>query len=209
MKTRSLLLAMGMGLLAAAPLCASPIVFSFGGPNVALGPSVTFTAGGLNVTASGFVGTAANDLYEKNTGASENGLGLNGTTDFEINPEQAIVFDVSDLISHGFTQGTFTLGSLQSGELAKACIQDSSHITTSCVGGTAGNGSSLGSSLITWGSDPFVRFTVDGSQTVADGNFLVETLSVPVTTPEPATWLLLATGLGGLLWAGRRLAIVS
>ncbi|MGH9519565.1 MAG: hypothetical protein ACRD2D_07935, partial [Terriglobales bacterium] len=120
MKTRLLLSLAGALLLAALPVSASPIVFNFGGPDGAITAPATFTAGGLSITATGIVGNTSVNLYQKSDSASETGLGLDGTVDHEINPEEAVIFDFTNLIKAGYTSGTFTLGSLQSGEQGEA-----------------------------------------------------------------------------------------
>lgn len=196
---------LGLGGFAAVPLFGSPISFNFGGGPGALGTSAVFTSGGLKITAYGYIGIDPNDLFQKNGGISETGLGLNNTPDNEINPDQSIIFDVSDLISDGITGGTFTLGSLQTGELGEACILSSNipFSTGSCAKGLAGNGSSIGTVTLNWGSDDFVEFITDPKQPVGPGNYLVDTLTV-ATTPEPPTLILFGTMLLGLALVTRR-----
>lgn len=205
---RSLLLSAGAVLLAGLPLAASPITFSFGGANQVVASPRTFAVGSLSVTAYGLIdnGNTTDNLYLKNTGASEDGLGLAGTDDFEINPGQRIVFDVSQLESAGITAGTFTLGSLQSGELAQACYGPSFLDGLTCISGISGNSGSLGSIFLTWQNQPYVSFLTDPNQSDSSGNFLVETLQVnqPVTTPEPTTLVLFATALLCLGWVTRQ-----
>ncbi|MGH9519564.1 MAG: PEP-CTERM sorting domain-containing protein [Terriglobales bacterium] len=208
MKIRTLLFTLGGCALASLPLAASPITFNFGGANQVVTSPHTFSAGSLAVTAYGLInnGNTSNNLYLKNTGASEDGLGLAGTDDFEINPGQRIVFDVSHLESAGITGGTFTLGSLQSGELAQACYGTSFLDGLTCITGISGNSGSIGSIFVTWQNQPYVSFLTDPQQSNSSGNFLVETLQVnqPVTTPEPTTLVLFSTALLCLGWVTRQ-----
>ncbi|MGH9393956.1 MAG: PEP-CTERM sorting domain-containing protein [Terriglobales bacterium] len=201
---------LGLVALAAGPLYASPITFNFGGSGEINSPA-TFTAGGLTITAYGYVGTVANNLFQKDSSASEDGLGLNATVNDEINANQSIIFDVSGLISKGITGGTFTLGSLQyhnasEVEGAAACVLASnSPVATpvSCAYDLEGNSQSIGSVTLNWGSNDFVEFITDPDQSDGAGNYLVNSLAV-VTTPEPPTMILFGTMLLVLGVATRR-----
>ncbi|MBA3650247.1 MAG: hypothetical protein H0W66_01900 [Chthoniobacterales bacterium] len=57
-------------------------------------------------------------LYYKNQGSDETGLGIVGPADYELQgnggyPTQFIQFDVSSIISQGFTDGKLQIGSVQ------------------------------------------------------------------------------------------------
>src|SRR6476646_10255319 len=74
-----------LGLLAGAALCttsaaSAAVTFDFGSQPGNLGPTATYTSGGLTVTASGFTDgfnfSASGDLYGKNSFGDERGLGL-------------------------------------------------------------------------------------------------------------------------------------
>jgi hypothetical protein len=79
-----------------------------------------FTQSGFTITARGYdnsggVGVAHN-LYFKNLGVSERGLGLTGMPDNEIQVGQFIQLDLTSILAQGFTNGQINVGSVQAGE---------------------------------------------------------------------------------------------
>ncbi len=85
--------------------------------------SYTFSSSGYNITASGYtLGWSSNtplDLYFKNKGFDETGLGIVGPSDHELQgngwyPLQVIQLDVSSILAQGFTGGKLEMGSVQS-----------------------------------------------------------------------------------------------
>ena len=88
------------------------------GPNQTLGTSQAYTVNGITVTAYGFTNAGApTNLYWKQAGGDENGLGLANTgSDHEIDTNNFIQLDLSDLIAKGATSAGMTIGSIQSGE---------------------------------------------------------------------------------------------
>jgi hypothetical protein len=97
------------------------------GSNAAVGSnSQSYTVSGYTITARGYdnnngVGSA-HELYFKNEGVGERGLGLVGTPNFELQvsptgvPLQFIQLDLSSILAQGFTNGQISVGSIQSGE---------------------------------------------------------------------------------------------
>ena len=88
--------------------------------------SNSYTVSGNTITAYGYDnngGTGvAHELFYKNAGADEIGLGLVGTLHNELqvsngNPLQFIQLDLTSVLSAGFFNGQLSVGSVQSGEL--------------------------------------------------------------------------------------------
>lgn len=88
--------------------------------------SQSYTISGLyTITARGYdnsggIGSPHN-LYFKNLGVSERGLGITGTVDNELQvsggtPLHFIQLDLTSILSQGFTNGQIEVGSVQSGE---------------------------------------------------------------------------------------------
>lgn len=199
--------------LAATPVLASSITYNFnqGLGDMGAGPT-TLTAGGISILANGYVTNTPTNMFEKNGGGDEQGLGLVGTANNEINSGQSIIFDLGNLAKAGITSGVFTLGSLEAGEEAEACVTNSgnpgSAVSGTCHMGLTDNlGGNLGSVMLTWSNtDTFIEFATDAGQPVASGNFLVNALDVsdPTAVPELPTLALLGSALLGLAWAARQ-----
>lgn len=99
-----------------------------GGSNVAVGSSTeSYLESGYTISASGYdfhssgPGTA-HELFFKDAGTDEVGLGLVGTPNNELqvdssgNPLQFIQLNLTSILSKGFTSGKIEIGSVQSGE---------------------------------------------------------------------------------------------
>ncbi len=89
--------------------------------------SKSYTVSGYTITANGYDNNSgvgiAHELYLKNGGVGEIGLGLTNTAHNELqvdglgNPLQFIQLDLTSILSQGFTNGQIEVGSVQSGEL--------------------------------------------------------------------------------------------
>ena len=99
-----------------------------GGANAAVGSSSqSYTVSGYTITARGYDNSGgvgiAHDLFFKNGGAGELGLGLVDTPHNELqvdsagNPLHFIQLDIRSILSQGFTNGQISVGSVQSAEL--------------------------------------------------------------------------------------------
>ena len=55
-------------------------------------------------------------LYGKRLGGDENGLGVNGEWDSEIQPGEFLQLDLTQLIASGATNAMISIGSVQPGE---------------------------------------------------------------------------------------------
>lgn len=161
----------------------------------AIASSQTYTSGGLSFVASAFSGpNTPAQLFVKQNGGDESGLGLVGASDWEIQPGNFIQLNMSELVGMGLMNGLFSAGSVESGESFKVC--DSS--TAGSMAGASCSTSSLNEQLvpISWSSsDPFVDITA------GSGDVLLATLEITAGdapsaagVPEPGTGLLLFFG---------------
>src|SRR5579863_8647585 len=132
MKTRFAVLVLGILFLAAVPVIAGPVNISFNNPGGQLGTSQSYTGGGVTVTAYGYVCDASSatstslssctgsDLYGKNGGTFETGVGLFGESGSQneigwddSTHDYVMGLDLSGLLSAGATSMTLNFGSVQ------------------------------------------------------------------------------------------------
>jgi hypothetical protein len=124
-------LAVGIGLLlafAAAPARAALVDWNLNpsGANAPVGSSSNpFTQSGYTITATGYdnvIGPdTTHDLFFKNAGSDETGLGLVNTFDNELQvnngvPINYIQIDIRSILASGFTNGKIEVGSVQTNE---------------------------------------------------------------------------------------------
>ena len=158
-----------------------------------IGPTDTFTAGAGSITLWGFsAAKTATDLFYKNGGGDENGLGLNdGDVDHEISGTAFIQFTAAGITS-------ITIGSVQSGETYQLYGSN-----------TLGKrGTKIG---VLGTTDGTVNLSaIDGTWTYVSlfapaGNVLLDNATTPSSVPEPgSTALIMTIGLVGLFELGRR-----
>ncbi len=196
---------------------AGAISFNFSTPaNTNLGSytySFASTPSGYNVTAYGFEDGKTNNLYVKNEGSTENGLGLTGQDDSEIDCQGLVVLDISSLSSATALQ--LEIDSVSRGEDFAVY-----GLTSSAFSGGSKEPTLTGNPLVTGGS------SLDGdffsvpnfanykylAVTATEGNVLLEGLTANITgvgalaaTPEPATMGFVGLGLIAFALSGRRL----
>ncbi len=86
-------------------------------PSGKLSASQSYTANGMTVTAYGYnTNGTTHALYAKTDGGDENGLGLDGTFDFEIGNSNFVQLDISQLIAANAQNVSIAIGSVQPGE---------------------------------------------------------------------------------------------
>src|ERR1700726_1139471 len=109
-----------IGVALATQANAANITFNFleNGTNIDLGPSSTFTESGISLTASGFLTAGgATDLFAKNGGPVDIGLGINNESAHEINNSTFIQLTLPTVPPSTFNM--VVAASVQSGSNAK------------------------------------------------------------------------------------------
>ena len=165
---------------------------------------LTYTDG---IKAYGYViGVGTTDLYVKQGGTDENGLGIASEVDHEIDTTELIDLDLSALFSSGIHNVTVNLQSLQTGEGYKICqttVASLGSLSGSCFTGSSVSATANVNVSLTSTTDilSITAFNADGQHPAAD--ILVDS----VTTPEPEVLTLFGSGLlclGGLIRRNRK-----
>ena len=193
-------------LLVAAPAFAGPVTFNFAQHgNGDLGPgTVAFTAGGLELDVTAWLNNGTQtDVFYKNDGSDEIGLGINQTVDNEINfPNQFLQFDLSKLASLGSLQLTVGFNSTTGGETWQALY---SNTNGQDVGTVAGTGNTETTITVNTASGHYLDLSsIVGPSSTSGGNVLVASATASAPTPEPSSLLLIGSGLISLAGVARR-----
>lgn len=183
-----------LALTCAAPAMAA--IVAFDSPTGNLG-SATHTYGGA--IAYGFAGSnggdwTARNLFGKNEGTTENGLGLASTSDNELNPSggQAIVLDLTAFIGKDVSIALSSVQPGESGRIGFASSFSTSDADSNAFGSfTNITDNTLHDFGVITASDHWVA--IEGGE----GNVLLSQLSTPNSVPEPASLILLGSTLLG------------
>ena len=177
--------------LAIAPgACASPLIYNFNTPGTPLGTSQVYTSNGVTITAYGFSNTGSSmQLFAKNDGGDEVGLGLNGTSDDEIGTTNFIQLDLTNVLASHPSSILMSIGSVQGGE--------GWDIYVSNILG------SRGTLLQTGTTDAPATFTLNSipagddfvSVRASGGNVLLSSLATTSSVPEPGSAAMIGAGL--------------
>jgi hypothetical protein len=146
-----------------------------------------FVNGGLDLRTVGAIGNTPANLFVKNTGIGDVGLGLFAGPLNEIGPGETVTLDLSKLAQAGFNSGTVTIESLDSGEVGLVTDELGAHAIVE-------NGSSLTNSIPV----SFSTASPDVTVTAVNGSVLAAG-DLEITVPEVSTTLLFLTGILGFI----------
>lgn len=233
--------AMSIVIFGAASAFAGPVTFNFGfapspGSDQELGTSASYTSNGATITAFGYQcsaatasstdtlsNCAASDLFQKNDGSFELGIGLAGQGDHEIGFDSSTAdfvmgLDLGSLLNLGVQRMTLTFGSVEPGEAFAALGYSSNPFlagtpfaltNTKAWFGNDGSFGDVDSATFDLNSnDQFLVLVApcgaDPSNPLGPCDSNVTLVSAVGATPEPGTIALFAIGLAMLGFATRK-----
>ena len=180
----------------AAAANAATITCSFNSPTGDLGSaSHPYSCGGFNITATAFGG---GNLFGKNDGGDEVGVGITGNTDNEITPNHFIQLDLQNIL--GNNPMTLIINS-------NTGIDRATIYSTNTAGAMTG-GSALFSNIASEGANtlnPTLRY-LDVTATAGDVLLGPLTFTTTSSVPEPASLGLVGCGLFALGLIRRRIS---
>ena len=183
---------------------AATLVFQLNSPNGDMGTSYVFTQSGVQIPAYSYAITGRRpDLYGKNSGAGETGLGLTNDRDHEINTSDFVQMDFSDPLALHMAAAQFQMGSVQSGEgWALYGSNTLGAIGTELMTSTS-------EAIVTvpdWGTYRYYSWTATAKNVVL-GEIVLKNSDVKTTdsAPEPGTMAATGAALIGVSMMIRRL----
>jgi hypothetical protein len=190
---------------------ANAATWNFNLPSGPLAATQNYTSGAITIQAAGFTDSTfatTTNLYGKNDGGNENGVGLDFDGDNEISGSALIRIDFSNARAANQVAFTFQMGSTTSGE--GWAVYGSDSATTGYNFITSATNDEAAHTL--FGADDsydFYYFIYSGPTTgVGGANVLLASISSANgqtgLTPIPGALPLFASGLGGLGLLGWR-----
>ena len=189
----------GVSLLLAMPAFAdSTSSFSFTSSLGNIGTSDNFTSGGLSLTATGYSSPGSTtDMFAKNEGATEMGIGIAGAADNEIAGTSFIQLNLQSILAANPSSLILAISSLQAGETY--------NVWGSNTAGSLGTLLASNQSTATFDLSSFSQY---GYISIVSPNASVLIGGLTVTTPtsnsvpEPGSAALLLSGLAFLAGIG-------
>lgn len=184
-------------------------------PGVSGGTTHTFTSdvGGFQITAKGFTSnTLATplDLFLKNTGGDEIGLGFTNEGDHEIAGSRVVVIDWGTTVLSQATAWSIEFNSTTQGEAWKVLGSTTGAAGTFNTTVLQSVGTSDEGLHTIAGAIPYRYFEIFSNSLLGGGNVLLSELNATggslnqtSAVPEPSTWAMLLLGFVGLGFAFR------
>ena len=192
------LLVLVVGLFSVVPVFAdSTDSFTFTGTLGNVGPTETVTSGGASLTVTGYSAAGVpSNLFAKNEGPTEFGLGMASGADHEIAGSLTLQVDLQQILALQPSSITIGISSLQAGETYQIW---GSHAAGTPVTLLASNQSGTTFNLT---NDQFRFITISSPNASVLLDSLVATVPSSTSTPEPGSGVLLLFGLAGLAGIG-------
>jgi hypothetical protein len=221
MKAKLLGVVLAGMLFAALPAFAGSVTIDFSTPTTLSGDLATYTVGLNTVSAVGYTCTSSAlaacttsgvNLFAKSSGLGETGLGISNGGDQEIQDNQFIQFDFSQLAGMGISQMTFEIGSVQNNEGFRIFDSNSAGIAGTLLASLVGNGSNNVNGIsdqpvsVNLGSNAFLSIAANTGVGTNSDVLVGSTSFSPAPVPEPGTLLLMGSGLLLVGFGVRRLA---
>jgi hypothetical protein len=189
------------GMLGVSSAQASTITWNLNNPVGVLPTSQNYTSSGITITAAGFTNnsfTSVVNLFGKNNGGNEVGLGLNNdpTGQHEISGTNIIRIDFTNARTAGVTGFSFDMDSTTAGE--KWEVFGSNSAKTGYVSVASGFDESSHLLSGTNGSFYFYYFQRDHIPNDGGDNVLLHNVAGVSAVPEPSTWAMMILGFAGV-----------
>jgi hypothetical protein len=169
--------------------------------NSDIGSSATFNSGGINITVNGYTSSAALaggpnlDIFSKNLGGDETGLGLVNDGDHEISGTSLLQVDFSAARIAGVSGFQFQMNSTTGGEGWLVFGSDSK----TSLGIQVASGTDENLDSLTGANGNFHFYTFEYNPvTLSAGNTNVLLHEVAGAIPEPSTWAMMLLGFLGV-----------